>query len=310
MIKKVYNTLIQILPFKLSILKIIAGLPVNIKSHYLFRIASNISQYCDPKSEVTSNLGINNQLKVKVKITDTVQAFGNPVLYTPEYSTLELCSKLLKHTDAFLDIGAHIGYFCYYLENQNSKRIPLHFFEPDPDLFKNIKSNVNANGLTNINGSDMAFSDKIGELTFFKNLNDTYSGSIKNTFQNKHTLQEIKVKTTTFDDYVEHLPYNNYLLKVDVESAEFEFMKGAEKQVDKIQYLVIELLQDSIENNYPELMIKEYKFNAFYINNFDLIHSKDGEFDYQNPFYNWLFTKDSIEELELKLKKSQFKIKR
>lgn len=310
MIKKIYNTLIKILPFKLSILKIVASLPVNFKSHYLFRITSNISQYCDPKSEVISNLGINNHLKVKVKITDSVQAFGNPALYTPEYSTLELCANLLKHTDAFLDIGAHIGYFCYYLENQNSKRIPLHFFEPDPDLFKNIKSNVNTNGLTNINGSEIAFSDKIGELTFFKNLNDTYSGSIKNTFQNKHTLKEIKVKTTTFDDYVEHLPYNNYLLKVDVESAEFEFIKGARNQVDKIQYLVIELLQDSIENKYPELMIKEYKFNAFYINNFELIHSKNGEFEYQHPFYNWLFTKDSTEELELKLKNSQFKIKR
>ncbi len=57
-------------------------------------------------------------------------------------------------------------------------------------------------------------------------------------------------------------------------------------------------------------MIKEYKFNAFYINNFELIHSKNGEFEYQHPFYNWLFTKDSTEELELKLKNSQFKIKR
>lgn len=69
-------------------------------------------------------------------------------------------------------------------------------------------------------------------------------------------------------------------------------------------------MQDSIENKYPELMIKEYKFNAFYINNFELIHSKNGEFEYQHPFYNWLFTKDSTEELELKLKNSQFKIKR
>ncbi len=310
MIKKVYNSLIKILPFKSTILKTIAGLPVNFKSHYVFRIASNISQYCDPKSDVISNLGINDQLKVKVKITDTVQAFGTPSLYAPEYSTLELCANLLMHTDAFLDIGAHIGYFCYYLENKNTTRVPLHFFEPDPDLFKNIKSNVTANKLSNINGTDMAFSDKIGELTFFKNLNDTYSGSIKNTFQNKHSLQEIKVRTTTFDDYVEHLPYKNYLLKVDVESAEFEFVKGAEKQLDKIQYLVIELLQDSIENKFPALMIDEYKFNAFYINNFNLIYSKNGEFDYENPFYNWLFTKDSIEELELKLKNSQFKIKR
>lgn len=309
MIKKLYNYIVKILPFKYTILNFVAALPTKFKSEYVFRVTSNISQYCDPNYEVISNLGINDNLKIRVKISNSVQAFGNPELYKSEISTLELCSNLLRHADSFLDIGAHIGYFCFYLENKNINRTPLHFFEPDPDLFSNLKSNIEANKLSNINGSDIALSDKNGELTFFKNLNDSSSGSIKNTFNTIHKLREIKVRTSTFDNYVEHLPYNKYILKVDVESAEFEFIKGAEKEIEKVQYLIIELLQESIDNNFPLLMIEKYNFNAYYINNFELFESKKGEYKYQDPFYNWLFTKDSKEELALKLKGTQFKIR-
>lgn len=309
MIKKVYNYIVKILPFKYSILNFVAALPIKFKSEYVFRVTSNISQYCDRDYEVVSNLGINDNLKIRVKISNTVQAFGNPELYISEISTLELCSNLLSHSDSFLDIGAHIGYFCFYLENKNTMRTPLHFFEPDSDLYSNLTKNIKANNLSNINGSDIALSDKNGELTFFKNLNDSSSGSIKNTFNTIHKLKEIKVATSTFDNYVEHLPYNKYILKVDVESAEFEFIKGAEKEIEKIKYLIIELLQDSIDNKFPLMMIEKYNFKAYYINNFELYESIKGEYQYQDPYYNWLFTKDSKEELTLKLKDTRFKIR-
>ncbi len=309
MIKKLYHFLVKNLPFKYSILNFVAALPIKFKSEYILRITSNISQYCDPNYEVISNLGINNNLKIKIKIGNTIQAFGNPHLYISEISTLELCSNLLKHVDCFLDIGSHIGYFCFYLENNNINHTPIHFFEPDPDLFSNLQSNVNRNKLSNIYGSDLALSDKNGELTFFKNLNDSSSGSIKNTFNTIHKLKEIKVLTSTFDHYVENIPYNNYLLKVDVESAEFEFIRGAEKELSRVRYLVIELLQESIDLEFPLMMIEKYTFNAYYINNFELYESKRGEYNYKDPYYNWLFTRDTKEELLTKLKGTKFKIK-
>ena len=38
----------------------------------------------------------------------------------------------------------------------------------------------------------------------------------------------------------------NLLIKVDVEGAEFEFIEGAKNKIENIDYLIIELLQDSI----------------------------------------------------------------
>lgn len=305
MLLKTYHFLIRILPFKLQIIKIAALLPASYKSNVLFRIVSNIATYCNQSTILKSNLGINASYRVNVSISHPIAAFGTPKLYTQEYATLYLLKELLIHSDAFIDVGANLGYFCFYMDEYNPLKKPIHFFEPDPVLFEQLQLNQQKNN-KNFIAHKLAISNTNEPITFYRNLTDDSSGSIKNTFENKHQLVAVTIDSISFDTFANSISEKNLLIKVDVEGAEFEFIKGASDRIQSINFLIIELLQDSIDQKFPEMMIDRYKFYAYYINNFNIEYSKAGEYKYVSPYYNWLFSKYEPSELKKKLANTPF----
>jgi FkbM family methyltransferase len=307
MINKLYHFIVRLLPFKMVLVRMAAQLPISFKSNYLFRFISNVATYCNQQTYVLSNLGISNTLKVKVSIAHPIAAFGTPEIYTQETATLALSTALLKHSDAFIDVGANLGYFCFYVDEHNEQQKPIHYFEPDTELFQLLEENRIKNG-KNFIAHQQAISNINGPLTFYRNLSDDSSGSIKNTFEGKHHLVPISIDSISFDSFAASLTEQKLILKVDVEGAEFEFLSGAENQFQKIEHLIIELLQDSIDQQFPLLMIEKYGYYAYYINNFNLEHSLKGEYTYVSPYYNWLFSKDAPSVLTKKLSDTAFKV--
>lgn len=308
MLLKIYHYIIRILPFKLQIIKLAALLPASYKSSVLFRIVSNIATYCNQSTVIKSNLGINTNYKIEVSISHPIAAFGTPKLYTQEYATLYLLKELLKHSDAFIDVGANLGYFCFYMDEYNPSNKPIHFFEPDPVLFEQLQENQRKNNKKFI-AHKLAISNTNEPITFYRNLTDDSSGSIKNTFENKHQLEAVTIDSIRFDTFANSLEEQKLLIKVDVEGAEFEFIEGAIQKINTIDYLIIELLQDSIDQKFPSMMIEKYGFHAYYINNFSLEYSRAGEYSYVSPYYNWLFTKFEPSTLENKLTNTPFRVK-
>jgi FkbM family methyltransferase len=305
MILKFYHLLIRILPFKLQLIKFAASLPAPFKTSILFRIVSNMATYCNQATIVKSNLGINAKYRVNVSISHPIAAFGTPKLYTQEYATLFLLKELLKHSEAFIDVGANLGYFCFYIDEYNPSNKPIHFFEPDPVLFEQLQINQQKNQ-KNFIAHKRAISNSTGAITFYRNLTDDSSGSIKNTFENKHQLEAVSIDSISFDEFASSITEKKLLIKVDVEGAEFEFIEGAKNKIGNIDYLVIELLQGSIDHHFPKMMIEEYQFHAYYINNFNLEYSKAGEYTYVSPYYNWLFSKYEPATLKKKLANTAF----
>ena len=307
MIKKIYHFIVRIIPFKQSIIKLAALFPPSFKSSAFFRLLSNISTYCNPDTLVKCNLGINSNLSIEVSISHPIAAFGTPKLYTQEYATLYLLKELFKHSDAFIDVGANLGYFCFYIDEYNSSKKPIHFFEPDPKLFEHLQVNQRNNKKDFI-AHRKAISNTNIPITFYRNLTDDSSGSIKKTFENTHELEAVTIESISFDEFANSIIEKNILMKVDVEGAEFEFLEGASNRIQSIDFLIIELLQDAIDNKFPELMIERYNYYAYYINNFNLEFSKAGEYNYVSPYYNWLFTKHAPSDLKNKLVNTPFKI--
>ena len=141
----------------------------------------------------------------------------------PSYSQLEICNG-----DIVLDIGANIGAFSLYAEQQGASQ--MYAYEPDPEnfalLMMNSPHSINKNCA--VVGDD---SDTI----------DLYINSKKNkgTHMTKpvNGREYITVPAVNFDSVVKDACPNK--IKIDVEGAEYSFMPY--KFPDCVERVVMEI---------------------------------------------------------------------
>lgn len=157
----------------------------------------------------------------------SIQEMNSYILGNYEIETIRLIEKLELSDIVALDIGAHIGYFSMLLERKHKAKV--YAFEPMPYNVKKIKHYFELNKVKNVKIFEMALSNQIGELVFS---NLEYS-DVGNTYVNNSPIFEssrnnIKVKTNTLDNLLsENTISNPNILKIDVEGAELDVLKGA-----------------------------------------------------------------------------------
>jgi len=259
---------------------------------------------------VTTNLGISQSLKIQVRPAHLHARFGKPSLYDGERGALELACVLAPHSDAFLDIGAHIGFFTWCVRTLASPTVPIYFFEPDPDLFKLLQANVEMNHLDGVVGVPAAIGGRDGMARFYCNLSDSFSGSLGNGFQHQHQheVAPIDVEVRSFASFGRQYGFERATVKVDVENAEWDFLDGAAGAFERIAYLIMEVLRPAHERRFvPELM-KHSGLKAYYINDYRLEHSEDGSFNYRSPEYNWLFCRETPGELAERVRGTRLRV--
>lgn len=293
----------------LALTRLGAQLPPFLKNRFTMKFFWSLFK-AGGLGEITTNLGLSSDFKVQFSSTDVspITVFGRPEHYRGERGALFLCRELLPHSDAFVDVGAHFGYFLYFLKKAQPEK-PAYYFEPNPRLFRFINEAVDRNRLSNVVGSNQAIGAAEGETEFLINLEDESMSSLNdvNGFMTK--VDKIKVDLTTFDRFLEkHPELKNVLVKVDIENCEFDFLTGALGSLDRIQFLVIEVLLPAMKRGFVKHLIEKHSLHAYYINDFSLQYSSDGGFAYQPGEINWLFCRYSPKELGTLLKKSPFKI--
>ncbi len=124
----------------------------------------------------------------------------------------------------FLDVGAHAGrYIQAVMENTQSHLKQIHAFEANPQLCETLELRF-----PGLNVYNLAISDKRGEVKF--NVCN-YDGLSALTVRSKGlplgaTYEEIEVLSSTLDNLFTNDAKID-LIKIDVEGAEFEVLKGA-----------------------------------------------------------------------------------
>lgn len=124
--------------------------------------------------------------------------------------------------DTVVDVGAAFGFYTIMASKKVGQQGKVVAIEPQPDNFEMLNRNVNLNKLANIITLNYAVSSKRGTLRLYS----SYSTIPERAGQ---SLQDyIEVSADTLDNLLRELDIDEVnWIKVDVEGAELEVLKGA-----------------------------------------------------------------------------------
>lgn len=159
-------------------------------------------------------------------------------------------------------------------------------FEPFPDSYKKLASNTGK--FDNITTIEQALAAKTGEVKFHSNRNETTNSLLSSTLgtDSKDYMREtdnvINVSTISLDDFCNQNDLSEIdFLKMDLQGAELEALKGAQKLLKqgKIKCIYSEIwFQQQYQDCPFYFEIAEYlnKFGFVTYRMFDLVVSEDG----------------------------------
>jgi FkbM family methyltransferase len=148
----------------------------------------------------------------------------------------QLLSRILRPGTIFFDVGANFGYYSILAARLGAQAVA---FEPDPANLQEFVQHVELNGLNNkIRLERMAVYSRSGEILFDRAGGETPHGNAHVRASEEFTTDAFRVPCTSLDDFVVSNPVPT-LVKMDVEGAESEVLKGAERLFQTARPLLI-----------------------------------------------------------------------
>ena len=171
-----------------------------------------------------------------------------------------------KEGDIVIDIGAHIGLYTIISSKRVGAQGKVVAIEADPENFEMLNSNIKLNQLTNVIPLNYAVFSKETKIKLY--LPEVESGftKYKTIMPNWINTQEkfVEVNANTLD----YLLQLNQIrqeevnwIKIDVEGAEFEVLKGATNVLSKSKDIALLIEVHGLDNYRPILeFLRLYNF--------------------------------------------------
>lgn len=176
----------------------------------------------------------------------------------------------INDNETFVDVGANVGaYSLKIASDYKSKGIKVIAIEAHPANYKALCKNIDINKFTNIHAINKAVSDHKGIVTMYERKNlkriipEWYT--IHETFSG-HQLDKrysIEVESDTLDAILDN--YKVDFIKIDIEGAEVEALKGATNTLDRLRKIIVEIH----ENNFDKVkhILEDHNFEIEIITN-------------------------------------------
>jgi FkbM family methyltransferase len=137
-----------------------------------------------------------------------------------------MVEEYLPEGGVFYDVGANLGFFSVLAGRLAGARGAVYAFEPVPGNAARIQKNASLNGLSNVRVVGAAVSDVSGEAELF--LAEYGGGSgLASAGKPPDMIGSMRVGTITLDEHARQpgvrMPH---LVKIDVEGAELDVLKG------------------------------------------------------------------------------------
>lgn len=150
-----------------------------------------------------------------------------------EYEPFEtaLLSRLLKPGFTFVDIGANTGYYTLIAALGVGEHGKVIAFEPSPLNVATLQGNVRLNNLGNVVVEDNALSSGDDDvMLYFSSINAgdhrIYDGHDDEFYNAGRVRSRIRVRAVTLDRYLTGQSLSADVIKMDVQGAEFDVLKG------------------------------------------------------------------------------------
>lgn len=167
-----------------------------------------------------------------------------------ERNTIRQLLRLVKQEVVkpfvFMDVGANIGFFSMTVaKDYKINECQIHCFEPNPYTFNLLKTNLQNNGFNNVYLNMVGLGER--ETTAVLTSNAENIGAANIYSENKGGIQT-NIQIRTLDGYCKDLGINRVdIIKVDIEGAELNFLKGAENIIANSEKLI--LVMEIVDQN-------------------------------------------------------------
>jgi FkbM family methyltransferase len=133
-----------------------------------------------------------------------------------------------------VDVGAHLGAFSLFAISQGASRV--YSFEPDPELFRVLVSNVEENHLGGrISPFGLAVGERNGEEIFFRRAGNASGHVVQNAMDSDIPVQSVTLAGLMAANKIERIN----LLKLDCEGSEYGIIQSTPadtwRRIDRIR---------------------------------------------------------------------------
>jgi FkbM family methyltransferase len=192
---------------------------------------------------------------IRRRSLDDVSAPLLPFISEP-YEYHEWFEKIVKENTVFVDVGAFLGGYAIRAAKKGAKVLA---FEPSKSNYQLLERNIQINNLGN---KITAFKIAVGSAREKRPL---YSDGL---FYATLSL----IPNTMVEEYIDVYPLDEMiaselnidLLKIDVEGAEIEVLKGADEVLKRTKYVMVEVQPENKKEVY--LLMKQHGFEVLDIN--------------------------------------------
>jgi len=166
-------------------------------------------------------------------------------------------AERLKPGMVFYDLGANIGFFSLLAARLVGATGKVFSFEPDPEIADRLRRNIGRNGFTNTTVVEAGIWSASGNLSFVAADLSSPDRGVGKFVVRDDAMAGTPTRSVALDDFVRSAPYPD-AIKCDIEGAEVEAFRGAEKLLEAGHPMIL----CEIHSNENDKFLRDY-FSRF-----------------------------------------------
>jgi FkbM family methyltransferase len=147
-------------------------------------------------------------------------------IYEPDF--LQALRRHIRRGDICVDVGGNLGYYSFLMARLTGPEGRVITFEPVAENLAVLRENIAINKFTNIQVVDTALGERPGVMKLIRSESETFSATPSaRAYAVKGGHKEVEVQMDTLDSYLVRENLWPGVIKIDVEGAEIDVLRGA-----------------------------------------------------------------------------------